>query len=243
MKHIAKKAKVAINVVLVYALFGCVERSNTIAQDNQNAHEAVPTIEAKNTGKKKDSKNSAKSNKVDSLKDKSDNASSRVEQSSAKDNFENIKGEQNKEVVQEDGRTYDAVITYKPGTKIKHGKETLYYLDGKIAQQSFYIDGKRDGLYQIFSQKGVLIYEAYYRNGELHGLCKIFDVASGRIKSEMNFAHGVLDGEMKIYNTDGLLWYSFTYKHGQKDGVAKEFDEQAKIIRETLYKDDMEIKR
>ena len=140
-------------------------------------------------------------------------------------------------------RTYQAVITYKPGTKIKHGKETLYYLDGALAQVAFYVDGKREGLYQIFSQRGVLIYEAYYNGGVLHGLCRLFDVKNGSLRSEMNFVYGTQEGEMKIYDTSGALWHSIEYKNGKKNGIAKEFDENGKIVREVIYRDDIEISR
>lgn len=158
--------------------------------------------------------------------------------------LENITGEERNEQVEEDGRTYNAHITYKNGTKIKHGKEILYYLDGGVAQRAFYIDGKKEGLFQMFSQKGVLIYEAYYRNGLLHGPCKLFDVASGKIKSEMNFAYGLQVGQMNIYDIkSGKLWHQLHYKQGKKDGKAVEFDESGKIVREVFYRDDIEIRR
>lgn len=158
--------------------------------------------------------------------------------------LENITGQESKEQVQEDGRTYNAHITYKNGTKIKHGKEILYYLNGGVAQKAFYVDGKREGLFQMFSQKGVLIYEAYYRNGLLHGPCKLFDVTSGKIKSEMNFAYGLQEGQMNIYDVkNGKLWHQLYYKQGKKEGKAVEFDESGKIVREIFYRDDMEIRR
>ena len=158
--------------------------------------------------------------------------------------LENITGEEKNEQIQEDGRTYNAQITYKNGTKIKHGKEILYYLDGGVAQRAFYVDGKREGLFQMFSQKGVLIYEAHYRNGLLHGPCRLFDVASGKIKSEMNFAYGLQEGQMNIYDIkNGKLWHQLHYKQGKKEGRAVEFDESGKIVREVFYSQDMEIKR
>ncbi len=155
--------------------------------------------------------------------------------------LENINGEQRKEEVEEDGHTYEAIITYKPDTKIKHGKETLYYLGGGVAQVAFYIDNKKEGLYQIFSQEGVLVYEAYYKNGLLHGLCRIFEVKSGKLKSEMNFANGAQEGEMRIYDTAGRLWHTLEYRGGKKNGTAKEFDDNGKVVREVLYSNDMEI--
>ena len=168
---------------------------------------------------------------------------SQAEMSNRQNTLETISGEQSTEKVEDNGRTYRAVIIYKPGTKIKHGKETLYYLDGGVAQVAFYVDDKREGLYQIFSQKGVLVYEAYYRAGRLNGLCRLFDAGNGKLRSEMNFVDDVLEGEMKIYDTSGALWYILEYKNGKKDGIAKEFDEKGRAIREVPYRNDEEIKR
>lgn len=158
--------------------------------------------------------------------------------------LENITGEEKNEQIEEDGHIYNAHITYKNRTTIKHGREILYYLNGEVAQRAFYVDGKREGLFQIFSQKGVLIYEAYYHNGLLHGPCKLFDVASGKLKSEMNFAYGLQVGQMNIYDIkNGKLWHQLHYKQGKKEGKAVEFDESNKIVREVFYHDDVEIER
>lgn len=145
------------------------------------------------------------------------------------------------EEVQEDGQTYRAHISYKKGSRIKHGREILYYLNGTIAKQSFYLNGRLEGKVEIFSQKGVLIYEAHYRAGQLNGLCKIYDVASGRLKSEMNFKNGLQEGQMSVYDSSGKLWHRLEYKQGKRDGIAIEYDDSGKILRQTRYIDDKEV--
>lgn len=149
----------------------------------------------------------------------------------------NLVGEVRKEIVEEDDLTFQAHTSYKQGTNIKHGKETLYYLEGGTARIAFYNEGKLVGLYQMFSPEGVLIYEAYYQNGLLHGLCKIFDVQSGIIKSEMDFAYGQQEGIMRIYQ-NGIIWYELHYHQGKKNGTAKTFNNQGKVIVEDLYNND-----
>lgn len=154
----------------------------------------------------------------------------------------NLVGEIREEIVEEDDLTFQAHTSYKQGTNTKHGKETLYYLEGGIARIAFYNEGKLVGLYQMFSPKGVLVYEAYYQNGLLHGLCKIFDVQSGILKSEMNFAYGKQEGIMRIYQ-NGVIWYELHYHQGKKNGTAKTFNNQGKVIAEDLYNNDDLIKR
>lgn len=145
-------------------------------------------------------------------------------------------------VIKESGGVYRADISYKPGTNIKHGEEVLYYQNGKVAQKANYSDGKKDGLYQIFSQKGVLIYEAWYRNGLLDGKSKLFNVTNGNIKSEMNFNNGVQEGQMQIYSPSGKLWHKITYAQGKKEGKAYEYNELGEVVREMTYRNDREVR-
>ncbi len=258
-KYIIQWTKIIAGSIALCVLYGCMEQEPSIAQGNEvqpqvaypaNSH----TSKTKTTKPRVSSSSRAVPNKVTpriapAIRQKDMSQQNAEDTLGSKDTpytqniLEEISGEQNNEEVEEDGRAYRAVITYKPGTKIKHGKETLYYLDGGVAQIAFYVDGKKEGLYQIFSQKGVLIYEAHYSAGVLHGLCRLFDITNGNLKSEMNFVDGLQDGEMKIYDTSGLPWHSLQYKDGKKEGIAKEFDEQGKVIREVMYRDDKEIKQ
>ena len=72
---------------------------------------------------------------------------------------------------------------------------------------------------------------------------RLICVKNGSLRSEMNFVYGTQEGEMKIYDTSGALWHSIEYKNGKKNGIAKEFDENGKIVREVIYRDDIEISR
>lgn len=202
--------------------------SNTPSTPNTTDPSNIPQIESTNP-------------QTDSLAQDSEISQSPIQMPYSQQELESITGEHSQEEVIENGQIFKALITYKPGTKIKHGKEVLYYPNDAIAQNAFYVDGQKEGIVQIFTQKGVLIYEAIYLNDKLHGLCRMFDVRSGKLRSEMNFAHGVQDGTMNIYSTDGKLWHQLYYKAGKKEGVAKEFDKNGKVILERFYKNGNEI--
>lgn len=153
-----------------------------------------------------------------------------------------IQGDKSDEIVQEDGETYRAHITYKQGTNIRHGEVIFYYQDGAIARRGYYFNGKLEGKIEMFSQKGVLIYEAHYRAGKLHGICRIYDVSSGKLKSEMNFKNGLQDGLMSVYDSGGRLWHTLEYKQGKRDGIAREYNENGAVVRQVRYADDLEIR-
>ena len=48
---------------------------------------------------------------------------------------------------------------------------------------------------------------------------------------------------MKVYNEKGKVTSIINYKNGMQDGITKDFDENGKLIKETLYKNGVEVKR
>ncbi|MCX2716288.1 toxin-antitoxin system YwqK family antitoxin [Helicobacter sp. MIT 21-1697] len=229
IKQGINKKLVLMGSISVLILGGCVGEQVALPQDSQIHNQTSPK------------------NKHTPLSTQQKPLPATIQESNQKPSYsqaalEKIVGEQSTGEVRDNGRTFRAEITYKPGTKIKHGKEVLYYLNGTMAQRAFYVDGKKEDVFEIFSEKGILIYQAHYSAGQLNGLCRMFDVANGNIKSEMNFVRGIQEGQTNIYNTAGKLWYQLQYKQGKKEGVAKEFDENGRVVREVRYANDKEIK-
>ena len=51
------------------------------------------------------------------------------------------------------------------------------------------------------------------------------------------------NGEAKIYYENGKVKESVLVKNGKREGIAREYDETGKVIKETLYRDDKEMKK
>ena len=51
------------------------------------------------------------------------------------------------------------------------------------------------------------------------------------------------NGEAKIYYENGKIKESIPIKNGKREGVGKEYDETGKVIKETLYRNDKEMKK
>lgn len=51
------------------------------------------------------------------------------------------------------------------------------------------------------------------------------------------------NGEAKIYYENGKVKESVPVKNGKREGVGKEYDETGKVIKETLYRNDKEMKK
>ena len=51
------------------------------------------------------------------------------------------------------------------------------------------------------------------------------------------------NGEAKIYYENGKIKESVPVKNGKREGIGREYDETGKVIKETLYRNDKEIKK
>lgn len=51
------------------------------------------------------------------------------------------------------------------------------------------------------------------------------------------------NGEAKIYYENGKIKESVPVKNGNREGIGREYDETGKVIKETLYRNDKEIKK
>lgn len=84
------------------------------------------------------------------------------------------------------------------------GIRTVYFTDGKIAEETQYVDGLKDGSSKIYSDKGILLEETFYQKGQYHGPA-IFRDAAGFIVSKGEFVLGKKEGVWEFYEKDKLV--------------------------------------
>lgn len=79
-----------------------------------------------------------------------------------------------------------------------------YTKDHKIAWEKPYLNGKREGTWNVYSSNGNVTTTENYKNGKLHGIRKEFDTEEGTILlvSE-NYVNGDKVGECAYYHKDG----------------------------------------
>jgi antitoxin component YwqK of YwqJK toxin-antitoxin module len=53
----------------------------------------------------------------------------------------------------------------KDGRVVNHGKYVQYYPDGHVAIEGNFVEGKRDGLWVQYNERGEKIAERYFENG------------------------------------------------------------------------------
>lgn len=83
------------------------------------------------------------------------------------------------------------------------GKRSVFYPNGKIAEEINFKNGLKEGPYKSYTQSGVVIEETNYKNGEYDGPA-IYRESTGKIASEGVYVKGKKRGIWKFYQ-DGKL--------------------------------------
>lgn len=92
-----------------------------------------------------------------------------------------------------------------------NGDRIVYYKDGKIADESHYVNGNLEGISRWFSPKGVEIKTFVYEKNELHGISKYYS-DEGELIAEGLYKRGRKTGVWKYYNNGKLVKQEdFTY--------------------------------
>jgi len=114
-------------------------------------------------------------------------------------------------------KTVMAVENYKKGKL--DGKRSVFYPDGKPAEETIYKNGLREGIYKKYAEKGAVLEEAVYKNGEFHGLA-VYKAPDGSIVAKGNFKNGKKDGYWEFFE-NGKLTSREKYPITKKTGKPK----------------------
>ncbi len=89
-----------------------------------------------------------------------------------------------------------SVENYKNGKL--DGLRSVYFLNGKLAEQVNYKDGLKNGAYKKYSEEGILFEDSNYKNNEFDGLATFYD-ANGLIASKGIYSNGKKIGLWEFY--------------------------------------------
>lgn len=86
-----------------------------------------------------------------------------------------------------------------------HGWSRLYNPNnGKLAEETQFVEGQPEGMCHKYSDTGVLQMECQYHQGQLDGPCKTY-YPNTALKEEGQYTAGKKSGVWKTYNEDGDL--------------------------------------
>ncbi len=132
---------------------------------------------------------------------------------------------------------YLDIYSYKNGEL--DGLNVIYYKNN-IKEIGHWKDGKQDGLFQMYTEDGVLIDSGTFKNGERDGLTEQFYNDTGKLRVSANYKDGVLDGKFKAYYPNGNLQGEVIYKNGEMNGDFKEYHENKNIRLLGSYKNSLQ---
>lgn len=132
---------------------------------------------------------------------------------------------------------YIDIYSYKDGEL--DGLNVVYYKNN-IKEIGHWKAGKQNGLFQMYTEDGVLIDNANFKDGERDGVTEQFYNDTGKLRVSANYKNGVLEGEYKAYYPNGNLQGEVNYVNGEMNGDFKEYHENKKIKLSGSYKNSLQ---
>ena len=111
---------------------------------------------------------------------------------------------------------YMDIYSYKNGEL--DGLNVTYYKNN-IKEIGHWKDGKQNGLFQMYTEDGILIDSGIFKDGERDGLTEQFYNDTGKLRVSANYKNGALEGEYKAYYPNGNIWTKQEFKNNDLNGV------------------------
>jgi len=126
----------------------------------------------------------------------------------------------------------EIVTIYKKGKVLRQDKPgktekiTRYHDNGRIKAQGYFKNGKKDGVWKLYSSKGKNLKSVTYANGLI-----IRDEGSSRKDSSKPIQEGV----HLTYHDNGRIHISGTYQNSEKTGEWREYNQRGNVIAISIY--------
>lgn len=117
----------------------------------------------------------------------------------------------------------------------KDGPWTLFHENESIKSISSYVNGRLNGAYLEFNNRGQLEKRVEYLDNQYNGL--FGEYKYGRPLKEITFENGVQNGPFRVWSDMGKLTQTGANKNGKLDGTLDYFDDEERLIMSYEYKD------
>jgi len=115
---------------------------------------------------------------------------------------------------------HDRVVVQKSyyHDHLLHGPSYIYYDDGSLASERWFVKGFPHGRSIEYYMDGAIARQAGYMKGELHG-SSIEYYPQGTKKWSGTFFHGKAQGKCSVFHHDGLMLRSTDFSEGCRHGI------------------------
>lgn len=84
------------------------------------------------------------------------------------------------------------------------GVRTVYFLNGKVAEQINYVNNQKQGVYKKYTENGIVLEESFFKNNEYDGIA-IFRNDSGTVVAKGMFTKGLKTGIWEVFENGKLV--------------------------------------
>jgi antitoxin component YwqK of YwqJK toxin-antitoxin module len=130
----------------------------------------------------------------------------------------------------------------------REGKWVTYNENGKLNQETYWINGLQDGLQKYYFENGLIEEEFYCQNGKMNGYAKYY-YNSGKLKGEGNFKNGNFqnvsrigipqdgrEGKWVVYHMNGKIKEESNWTSGLLNGTFRSYNSDGTLDEVTNYK-------
>lgn len=100
------------------------------------------------------------------------------------------------------------------------GLRSVFYPNGKIAEEMIYVNNQKNGIYKRYTETGIIIEETHYKNDQYDGLAIFRDADQGTIVSKGKFVNGKKSGVWQFFEK-GKLVKEVNMSYSQNTSKAK----------------------
>jgi antitoxin component YwqK of YwqJK toxin-antitoxin module len=112
-----------------------------------------------------------------------------------------------------------------------NGKATIFYKDGKIYDEKFYVDGTEQGDWKEYFPTGILILQTTLDKGKRNGIYQKY-YGSGNIEMKGNYINDLPDGTWEYYTEDGKK-STLVFKNGEAVNQKELDNKESELYKKT----------
>ena len=129
---------------------------------------------------------------------------------------------------------YEYYFDFWSQQEVRHGRYSRWTRHGVMIFDAYFEEGQLSGSRSFYSPKGIIKRNENWKNGQLHGKTEVFD-QKGRLKKLFSYRNGKKDGLSKNFFPSGKLKSATTWRAGVKEGPAVYYDKKGTLIKEKNY--------
>lgn len=109
-----------------------------------------------------------------------------------------------------------------------NGFAVQYYSNGKIKDKTGFLNGKKQGVYQLWFENGVLKLQSNFHQNSLEGTYKAW-WNNGNLAASSQYKNGKMEGVYRKWYANGSLAKKSNLLNGKENGLQKAWLENGKL--------------